>query len=186
MAQNPLDLPEPPSNIIDIAAETKRLTDRLLAAEQYLAALQWKVEAEISDGRFRLGFERRDRGWALVWREQYYVLPARDPKMDRFEARSWNPEPVEHWTDVLLRDASVAAKAKAAGMLPALMTKMRAEYDTRTANLEAGNEAIDAFEAGVRLGEARIEDPIQARIRLKNQIRESAKHSPSTFKAEGQ
>jgi hypothetical protein len=149
MAQNPLGLPDPPSNVIDVAAEAKRLTDRLLDAEQYLALLPWKVEAEVSQGDVWLRFERRDRGWVLACRESR-LARSRGPLPNESDQDYEQMVPAERrWADCLLRDASVRSKAIAAELLPKLMATMREEYDNRIANLKAGNAALDAFEKSV-------------------------------------
>lgn len=142
MPDGDVQLPAPPPDPVDIQSETKRLTDRLLAFEQYLIGLPWKTEAEVRDGQFRLRFERRDRGWALVAFQQYYTVT---PMRRSIDTLAGEPEQ-EHWNEALLRDASISNKARAAALLPKLLESMRAEYDQRTQDLAQGHRALDQLE----------------------------------------
>lgn len=136
------------ASVLDLASEAKRLTERLIAAESKLAALPWRVEARVkaSDSAF-LCFERRDKDWRLVWLERQLDLDeSAGGPLGLMKAFSATIENRYRWNSTLVRDASIAVKAKSAELLHSLAIAIGVEYNKRRTHLIEGHSSLDAFE----------------------------------------
>jgi hypothetical protein len=124
------------ANYVDVNGEADRLKQRLIALEERLASLPWKVETQVSiSDDLSLKFARYAKSWALWWVERLFCQY--DPN---------DGSPIYDYDETLLRDTSISIVTTAISKVPALIDAMRDNYLSRITLLRKGHDGLDQIE----------------------------------------
>lgn len=139
-------------------AAVRTLNDRLFRIESFVASMPWKSETRVCtpDASGTLSLERASNGqWALWWSEFRlevgFAVLLESIFPTNAEAKKKLPQPT---SKVLLRDASLEAKAKACELIGKLIEQVELQADQRAQTTTQAHAALDIVEA--RLFGARV------------------------------